>query len=182
MIGFQLPSVQIESSLGLRLSSGSAGLAHWNADGGIAGVSAPRGRGPGQLAMRRIATRPDRAPVTGPAAWFIRFVGVDGVIGPLGFGGFTIPAIISVAQGRGILYVWGNPTYGDGPFERIGVSTTVPLLVGFLAACLVQVVGAGLLIWLRPSGFIVMPGGMLLSAIFWWGFDLPLAWLGAGPD
>ncbi len=132
--------------------------------------------------MRRLTTRPDRAPVTGPAAWFIRFVGVDGVIGPLGFGGFTIPAIISIAQGRGIIYVWGNPTYGDGPFERIGVPTTVPLLVGFLAACLVQLVGAGLLIWLRPSGFIVMPAGMLLSAIFWWGFDLPLAWLGAGPD
>jgi len=58
--------------------------------------------------MRRLTTRPDRAPVTGPAAWFIRFVGVDGVIGPLGFGGFTIPAIISVAQGRGIIYVWGT--------------------------------------------------------------------------
>jgi len=40
--------------------------------------------------MRRLTTRPDRAPVTGPAAWFIRFVGVDGVIGPLGFGGFTM--------------------------------------------------------------------------------------------
>ena len=129
--------------------------------------------------MRRLTTRPDRAPVTGPAAWFIRFVGVDGLIGPLGFGGFTIPAIISVAQGRGIIYVWGNPTYGDGPFERIGVPTTVLLLADFLAACLVQLVGAGLLIWLRPSGFIVMPAGMLLSAIFWWGFDLPLAWLGA---
>ena len=63
--------------------------------------------------------------------------------------------------------------------EPPGVPTTVPLLVGFLAACLVQLVGAGLLIWLRPSGFIVMPAGMLLSAIFWWGFDLPLAWLGA---
>ena len=132
--------------------------------------------------MRRLTPRPDRAPVTGPAAWFIRFVGVAGAIGPLGFGGFAIPAIVSVAQGRGIIYVWGNPTYGDGPFERIRVPTTVPLLVGFLAACLVQLVGAGLLIWLRPSGFIVMPAGMLLSAIFWWGFDLPLAWLGAGPD
>jgi len=76
--------------------------------------------------MRRLTTRPDRAPVTGPAAWFIRFVGVDGVIGPLGFGGFKIPAIISVAQGRGIIYVWGNPTYGDGPFERIGVPRPGP--------------------------------------------------------
>ena len=117
--------------------------------------------------------------MTGPAAWFVRIAGVDGIIGPLGFGGFTIPAIVSVAQGHGILYTFGNPTYGDGPFERIGVPTTVPLLVAFLAACLIQLVGGGLLIWLRPSGFIVLPAGMLLSAIFWWGFDLPFAWLGA---
>jgi hypothetical protein len=117
--------------------------------------------------------------MTRAAAWVVRLAGVCGVIGPLGFGGFTIPAIVSVAQGHGIIYVWGNPTYGDGPFERIGVPTTVPLLVGFLAACLVQLVGAGLLICLRPSGFIVLPAGMLLSAVFWWGFDLPLAWLGA---
>ena len=129
--------------------------------------------------MRRIATRPDRAPVTGPAAWFIRFVGVDGVIDPLGFGGFTIPAIVSVAQRHGILYAFGNPTYGNGPFERIGVPTSVPLLLAFLAACLVQLAGGLLLIWLRPSGFVVVPVGMLLSAPFWWGFDLPLAWLNA---
>ena len=30
-----------------------------------------------------------------------------------------------------------------------------------------------------PSGFAVVPLGMLLSAPFWWGFDLPLAWLNA---
>ena len=36
-----------------------------------------------------------------------------------------------------------------------------------------------LLILLRPSGFAVLLAGMLLSAVFWWGFDLPLAWLDA---
>ena len=36
-----------------------------------------------------------------------------------------------------------------------------------------------LLIWLCPSGFVVVPLGMLLSAPFWWGFDLPFAWLSA---
>ena len=85
----------------------------------------------------------------------------------------------SVAQGHGILYTFGNPTYGNGPFERIGVPTTVPLLLAFLAACLVQLTGGLLLIWLRPSGFVVVPLGMLLSAPFWWGFDLPFAWLSA---
>jgi hypothetical protein len=56
--------------------------------------------------------------VTGPAAWFVRIAGVNGIVGPLGFGGFTIPAIVSVAQGHGILYTFGNPTYGDGPPRR----------------------------------------------------------------
>jgi hypothetical protein len=124
--------------------------------------------------------RGDRTPLTGPAAWFVRFTGANGIICPLGFGSFTIPAIVSVAQGHGIIYVWGNPPYGDGPLERTGATSTVLLLlVGFLAACLVQLVGGGLLIWLRPSGFVVLPVGMLLSAVFWWGFDLPLAWLNA---
>ena len=53
---------------------------------------------------------------------------------------------MSVGQGHGILYTFGNPTYGNGPFERIGVPTTVPLLAGFLAACVVQVVA-----WLNAA-------------------------------
>ena len=129
--------------------------------------------------MRRVTTQGGRAPVTGPAAWFVRFAGANSIVCPLGFGGFTIPAIVSVAQGHGILYTFGNPTYGNGPFEGIGVPTTVPLLLAFLAACLVQLTGGLLLIWLRPSGFVVVPLGMLLSAPFWWGFDLPFAWLSA---
>jgi hypothetical protein len=131
------------------------------------------------VATRHVPTRRGRAPVTGPAAWFVRFAAVNSIVCPLGFGGFTIPAIVSVAQGHGILYASGNPTYGDGPFERIGVPTTVPLLLAFLAACLVQLAGGLLLIWLRSSGFAVVPVGMLLSGPFWWGFDLPLAWLNA---
>jgi hypothetical protein len=59
------------------------------------------------------------------------------------------------------------------------VPTTAPLLLAFLAACLVQLAGGLLLIWPRSSGFAVVPVGMLLSAPFWWGFDLPLAWLNA---
>ena len=50
----------------------------------------PSGRGPGQLAMRRLTSRPDRTSVTGPAAWFIRFTGANGIVCPLGFDGFTI--------------------------------------------------------------------------------------------
>jgi hypothetical protein len=55
-------------------------------------------------------------------------------------------------------------------------------MTGFIAACLVQLAGGILLILLRPSGFAVLPAGMLLSAVFWWGFDLPLAWLSTALD
>ena len=69
--------------------------------------------------MRRAATRSDRASLRGPAAWFIRFAGLNGIICPLGFGAFTIPSILSVAGGTGIVYVWGTQ-YGD----HVGASRT----------------------------------------------------------
>jgi hypothetical protein len=117
--------------------------------------------------------------MTPPAAWCLRIAGANSIVNGLGFGGFAIPAIVSVGQGHGIIYTFGNPTYGNGPFERIGVPTTVPLLAGFLAACVVQVAGGVLLLWPRPSGIVVSVLGILLGAPFWWGFNLPFAWLNA---
>ncbi len=117
--------------------------------------------------------------VTGWAGWCLRLAGASGIVNGLGFGGFTIPAMVSIGQGRGILYTFGNPTYGNGPFDRIGIPTSVPLLAGFLAACLVQVLGGVLLLVPRRSGIAVTFAGLLLGAPFWWGFDLPLAWLNA---
>jgi hypothetical protein len=111
--------------------------------------------------------------------WFLRFAGVSGLINGLGFGGFAIPAMWSIARGHGVLYTGGNPTYGYGPLERHGVPTTVPLLAAFLAACAIQVVGGVLLFWPRTSGIAVSAVGMLACAPFWWGFDLPWAWRNA---
>jgi hypothetical protein len=100
--------------------------------------------------MRRPATRPDRAPLSGPAAWFIRFAGLNGIICPLGFGAFTIPSILSVAGGSGIVYVWGTQfgdhvggqPYGSAPLELTATRATVLLLMtGFIGACLVQLAG-----------------------------------------
>ena len=102
--------------------------------------------------------------MTGLAAWCLRVAGATGIVNGLGFGGFTIPAMVSVGQGHGILYTFGNPTYGNGPFERIGVPTSVPLLAAFLAACVVQVVGGVLLLWPRRSGIVVSIVGLLLCA------------------
>ena len=71
----------------------------------------------------------------------------------------------------------GQP-YGIAPLEQTAARATVLLLLAaFLAACAIQLAGGILLILLRPAGFSLPPAGMLLSAIFWWGFDLPLAWL-----
>jgi hypothetical protein len=117
--------------------------------------------------------------MTGWTGWCLRFAGVSGIINGLGFGAFAIPGILSLARGRGVLYTFGNPTYGYGPFERIGIPSTVPLLAAFLAVCVVQVIGGVMLLWPRRSGIVVSIVGLLLCAPFWWGFNLPLAWLNA---
>jgi hypothetical protein len=137
------------------------------------------------------ATGRERPRVTGPAAWLVRFAGLNGLICPLGFGAFTIPSFLSVAGGSGIVYVWGSQygdhvpgtPYGAAPLELTATRATVLLLMAaFLAACAVQLAGGILLLLLRPSGFVVLPAGMLLSSVFWWGFDLPLAWLSTALD
>jgi hypothetical protein len=91
----------------------------------------------------------------------------------IGFGVFCIPAIRNVLMGRDIPMVMGFPAYGRGPFERIGIPTTVPLLAGFLLVCTLQVV-AGLLLWGGSKvGAILALALLPAGAIFWWGFALP---------
>jgi hypothetical protein len=91
----------------------------------------------------------------------------------VGFGVFCIPAIRSVAAGHGPAIVFGFPAYGGGPFERIGVQTTVPLLLAFLAVCALEV-AAGVLVWMGQAAgawlalALVVPG-----LVFWIGFALP---------
>ncbi len=69
--------------------------------------------------------------------------------------------------------VLGFPAYGGGGFERHGLQTTVPLLVGFLLVCVLEAI-AGYLLWggFRSGGILAI---VLLApgALFWWGFDLP---------
>ena len=57
--------------------------------------------------------------------------------------GFGIPCIVGIWHLADTGEVWqflGFPTYGDGPFDRIGLPTTTPLLAGFLAVCMAEVV------------------------------------------
>lgn len=52
----------------------------------------------------------------------------------VGFGVFCFPAIRNLLIGRSIPIVMGFPAYGRGPFERVGIPTTIPLLVGICLA------------------------------------------------
>jgi hypothetical protein len=69
--------------------------------------------------------------------------------------GFGLPCIVGIRQFARSGEVWtflGFPTYGNGPFHRIGLPTSIPLLMGFLAVCLAEL-AVGAMIWLdaRPS-------------------------------
>jgi hypothetical protein len=72
--------------------------------------------------------------------------------------------------------VWtflGFPTYGGGPFEGIGIQTTVALLVAFLVVCGPEVV-TGWLLWggLR-TGAVLGVALLPIELAFWIGFALP---------
>ena len=72
--------------------------------------------------------------------------------------GFGLPGIYGIWHllRRGeIARIMGFPTYGEGTFERFGLTTTVPLLVLFVVVCAAECV-AGWLLW----------GGHCSGAIF----------------
>ena len=95
---------------------------------------------------------------------------IDGV----GFGLPCVLAIRNLLAGRGIPFIMGFPAYGRGPFERIGLSTTVPLLALFLLVCTLEAVAGGLLWNGDTIGAILALVLVPLGAIFWWGFALPI--------
>jgi hypothetical protein len=113
--------------------------------------------------------------------------------------GLAIPDLIGIRSllvGRGVPLVLGYPSYGGGGFERVGIATTVPLLVAFLVVLGLEIV-VGWWLWQgsrTAAGFALAL--LVPSAVFWWGFDLPfppiiaairtllilLAWGGLRPD
>jgi hypothetical protein len=90
--------------------------------------------------------------------------------------GFGLPAVYGAWYFARHEQVWtflGFPTYGDGPFERWGVPTSVGLLLGFVAVCAAEVV-VGVLLWrdapLAPwLALALFP----VELVFWIGFALP---------
>ena len=73
--------------------------------------------------------------------------------------------------------VWtflGFPTYGGGPFERRGLSTSVGLLLSFAVVCAAEVV-VSVLLWRGAVGAPVLALVLLpVEFVFWIGFALPV--------
>ena len=91
--------------------------------------------------------------------------------------GFGLPGLYAIRYlaDRGTVWVFlGFPTYGDGPFEDVGIHTTVPLLVAFLLVCGAELV-VGWLLWRhqRRGGLLAL-ALLALELPFWIGFALPL--------
>ena len=92
----------------------------------------------------------------------------------LGFGICCLPGIRSLSMGGDIPTIFGFPAYGRGPFERLGITTTVPLLSAFLLVCVMECV-AGWFLWNESTTGAVLALALLpLGAVFWWGFALPI--------
>jgi hypothetical protein len=93
----------------------------------------------------------------------------------LGFG-FGLPAIFGTlhfAQTGDVWTLMGFPTYGGGPFERLGIETSVPLLIGFIFVCLVEV-AVGLMLMRGDTHAATVSYALLpLEFAFWIGFALP---------
>jgi hypothetical protein len=90
--------------------------------------------------------------------------------------GFGLPGVIGTMHFARTGEVWtflGFPTYGGGAFERIGLPTSVLLLVVFTLVCLAEVtVGVMLLLDLPLAAtfaYLLLP----IELVFWIGFALP---------
>jgi hypothetical protein len=90
--------------------------------------------------------------------------------------GFGLPCVYAIwyFADRGDVWTFlGFPTYGGGPFEDIGIDTTVPLLVLFFLVCAVEV-AAGWLLWRqRRLGAVLALALLPVEFAFWIGFALP---------
>jgi hypothetical protein len=91
--------------------------------------------------------------------------------------GFGLPCIYAIWHLADRGYVWtflGFPTYGRGPFEDIGIQTTVPLIVLFLLVCAAELITGSLLWHRRRAGAVLALALLPVEFTFWIGFALPL--------
>ena len=94
--------------------------------------------------------------------------------------GFGLPCLAGIRHLAETGEVWqflGFPTYGDGPFDRVGVATTVPLLAGFLAVCVAEIGLAVAILrrapWAAKASTTLLP----FELVYWTGFALPFGFV-----
>ncbi len=90
--------------------------------------------------------------------------------------GFGLPGIYGtwyfVDHGEAWTFL-GFPTYGDGPFEQVGLDTSVILLLAFLLVCVAEIV-LGWWLWSGHPGNRAFAALLLpVELVFWIGFALP---------
>jgi hypothetical protein len=94
--------------------------------------------------------------------------------------GFGIPGVLGLrhlAQTGDIWMFAGFPTYGEGPFETIGLDTSTPLLAGFVVVCVAEV-GLAAALWRGASRSATVSHTLLpLELAYWWGFALPFGFV-----
>ena len=102
-----------------------------------------------------------------------RAAGALSVLLGLGFGIPCVFGIRHLAQTGEVWTFMGFPTYGDGPFERHGMTTTTPLLFAFLAVCVAET-AVGVMLWAGVPHAPVLGYALLpFEMAFWIGFALP---------
>ena len=115
----------------------------------------------------------DPAAVSVSRKALLRTAAVCAAISGLGFG---LPAAYApwyfAEHGRVWIFA-GFPTYGEGPFEAVGIPTSVPLLGAFALVCAAEV-GAAWLLWRgRRAGAVLALVLLPAEFAFWIGFALP---------
>lgn len=94
--------------------------------------------------------------------------------------GFGIPGIYGLHHFVQTGDVWmfaGFPTYGEGPFENIGLDTSTPLLAGFVVVCVAEV-GLAAALWRgAPRSTIFSHSLLPVELAYWWGYALPFGFL-----
>ena len=90
--------------------------------------------------------------------------------------GFGLPGVFGARHFARTGEIWtfmGFPTYGEGPFERIGLQTSVPLLIGFVLVCAAEVALGIMLVLDAPYAVALSHVLLPFELFFWIGFALP---------
>lgn len=90
--------------------------------------------------------------------------------------GFGVPCVLGIRHFARTHEVWkcfGFPTYGRGPFERVGLKTSMPLLIAFLLVCMAETAVGILLLLGAPHAAAASYALLPVEFVFWIGFALP---------